>query len=257
MTYTVHNLGIANQRLQTNLGIARGDYKDLSYINKFGRNPSIGNAPETVWNTGGIYTYLSEASTVYAYSADADDAAAGAGARTIEIQGLDSNYNVITDTVTVGGAVSTNSFLRIFRCRVATAGATGVNEGNIIISTGAGGTGTTLCTIGTVGTGTVYGVGQSFLGLYTVPAHCRGYLTSWSVGVGAYNDTCLALIKNSTGATNVYNTSDIMECSGGQWTRYYDVPIVFAERTDIEIRAICSTGTSISSSFTIILERLP
>ena len=155
---------------EQNINIARGLIRGTTVIHKFGRNPSVGGAPETIWEQGGVYTYLTVASTIYVYGADAQDGAAGTGARTVTVQGLDANYNAIEETLTVDGAVSTKSFLRVFRAFVASAGSLQTNKGDLIISTGSSGGGTVLAKIATIGTGTVYGQGQTNLALYTIPA---------------------------------------------------------------------------------------
>jgi hypothetical protein len=237
----------------SNIVISAGDLTGYSAINKFGRNPNIGGAPETIWMYGGRYVYLTSPSTVYAHSADTDDSVSGTGARTVTIQGLDGNYESIEETVTVrSGVASTAQFLRVFRAFVVTSGSTGTNEGNIIISTGAAGTGTVLADIGTIGTGTTYGLGQTNLALYTIPAGKTGYLTAWNIGVGSYNDAVTVSLL-SREFNSAFRTRDIMDVPGGSHVRNYSVPIKLPEKTDVEIIGIATTGTNISSSFDIIL----
>ena len=48
-----------------------------------------------------------------------------------------------------------------------------------------------------------------------------------------------------------------MDVPGGLHQRVYQVPFALSEKTDIEIRAIASTGTTISSTFDIILYDTP
>ena len=237
----------------SNIVISAGDLTGYSAINKFGRNPNIGGAPETIWMYGGRYVYLTSPSTVYAHSADTEDSVSGTGARTVTIQGLDGNYESIEETVTVrSGVATTAQFLRVFRAFVVTSGSTGTNEGNIIISTGAAGTGTVLADIGTIGTGTTYGLGQTQLALYTIPADKTGYLTAWNIGVGSYNDAVTVTLL-SREFNSAFRTRDIMDVPGGSHVRNYSVPIKLPAKTDVEIIGIASTGTNISSSFDIIL----
>ena len=237
----------------SNIVISAGDLTGYSAINKFGRNPNIGGAPETIWMYGGRYVYLTSQSTVYAHSADTADSVSGTGARTVTIQGLDGNYESIEETVTVrSGVATTAQFLRVFRAFVVTSGSTGTNEGNIIISTGAAGTGTVLADIGTIGTGTTYGLGQTNLALYTIPAGKTGYLTAWNIGVGSYNDAVTVSLL-SREFNSAFRTRDIMDVPGGSHVRNYSVPIKLPEKTDVEIIGIATTGTNISSSFDIIL----
>ena len=245
----------SNTQISETVDISEGRVLGTSVVHKFGRNPSVGGIPETIWQRGGIYVYLSSPSTVFVYSADADDNPTGNGARTVTIEGLDVNYNEISATQPVNNLVGTTQFLRINRAFVATSGSTGTNEGDVLISTAASGGGTVLADIGKVGTGTTYGLGQTMLGLYTVPAHSTGYITKWNVGVGAYNDTVTATLytREFEDVAGALRTRDIMDVPGGFHTRDYAIPFRVPAKTDIEIRAIASTGTVVSSSFDIIL----
>jgi len=247
----INSFGVAS-----NIPIANGDVDGYAAIHKFGRNPNIGNAPETIWMHGGKYQYLAvdSPSTVYAYSSSSDDGAGEDGARTVSILGLDNDFNEIEETITVNGAVSTKTFLRIYRAFVATAGSLTTNDDNILISTGAGGTGTVLADIGLVGSGSTFGLGQTQLALYTVPAGKTGYLTTWNIGCAPMNNQATVLLKSREldgGAP--FRTKDIVDTVGGFHTQNYSIPLRFPEKTDIEVVASADTGTVISSSFDIIL----
>ena len=240
----------------SNIPIAAGLVDGYSNIHKFGRNPNVGGAPETIWQNGGVYSYLSAASTVYVSAVDAtNDNPTGTGARTVTVQGLDTNYNVVEETLSVNNTEGSVEFLRVFRAFVATAGSILTNDDIIKISTGAGGTGTILATIGIIGTGTTFGLGQTQLALYTIPAGKTGYLTNWQVGGGTYNDSITAtlLARELDGADVPFRSRDIMDVPGGFHTRNYNIPYRFPQKTDIEVRAIASTGSVVSSSFDIIL----
>jgi len=77
-------------------------------------------------------------------SSSAADAAAGTGARTIEIYGLDYAGNLLNETVTMNGQTpvqSSSAFWRVFMAKVSTAGTGRKNAGDIYIyKTGTGGT---------------------------------------------------------------------------------------------------------------------
>jgi len=238
------------------LNIARQRIPKTSSIHKFGRNPSVGNAPETVWMHGGKYVYLAvgAASTLYAYSADSEDSASGTGARTVTIQGLDNNFNLIEETVTVGGAATTLEFLRVYRAFVATAGSLNTNKGNVLISTASGGGGTVLADIGFIGVGTTFGLGQTQLALYTIPAGKTGYLTTWNVGLAPANNKATVVLKSrELNGDGPFRTQDIVDLVGGYHHQNYSSPLRFPEKTDIEVLASGDTGSIVSSSFDIIL----
>jgi hypothetical protein len=245
----------SNTNIAEGVDLSKGRLVGASIVHKFGRNPNIGGTPETIWQQGGLYTFLTSPSTVFVSSDDGDDNPTGNGAQTVTIQGLDENYNQIEVTQPVNNLVGTTEFLRINRAFVATAGSTGTNEGNVRISTAAGGTGTVLADIGVIGTGTTYGLGQTMLGLYTVPAHCSGYLTRWNVGVGSYNSSATATLytRQIEAVAGAFRTRDVMDVPGGFHTRDYEIPFYLPAKTDVETRAIASTGSNISSSFDIVL----
>ena len=107
------------------LQVSRGQvaYHETQF--KFGFNPDIDDSLETIWAEGGLYSYLSAASVLKISSSSTDDASAGTGARTITISGLDANYDEISESITLNGQTAVNttqSFLRVFRLTVDTAG---------------------------------------------------------------------------------------------------------------------------------------
>ena len=247
----INSFGVAS-----NIPIAGGLVDGYSAIHKFGRNPNVGNVPETIWMHGGIYQYLDVGSdsTVYAYSASLDDGLGNDGAHTVTVQGLDNDFNLIEETITVNGAASTASFLRVYRAFVATAGVLAANDGDVIISTAAAGGGTVLADIGVIGSGTTTGLGQTQLALYTIPAGKTGYLTTWNVGVSPMNNAVtVTLNSRELDGSAPFRSRDIMDIVGGYTTQNYSIPIRFPEKTDIEVRGTGDTGSVISSSFDIIL----
>lgn len=237
-----------------NTGIGSGTGQQ-DYIEKFGANLSVGADIETIWETGGIYEYLTVASTVSAISDDSGDTVTGTGARTIEIQGLDSNYNTVTEVIstngTSSGSASTNEFLRIYRALVKTAGSTGTNEGHIDINAGS----TTVISIGTKGTGVnKEGFGQSQTSVYTIPAGKTGYITQWSVGSSVYNSGVQAfLMLSEPNDGPIMRTKDIMFLNNFS-IKDYKVPLQALEKTDIEVRAYdTAIGVPVSTSYNVIL----
>ena len=249
----INSFGVAS-----NIPIAGGLVDGYSAIHKFGRNPNVGNIPETIWMHGGLYSYLDVGSdsTIYAYSASLDDGPGNDGAHTITVQGLDNDFNLIEETITVNGAASTASFLRVYRAFVATAGVLAANDGNVLISTAAAGGGTVLADIGVIGSGTTTGLGQTQLALYTIPAGKTGYLTTWNIGVAPMNNAVTVTLKSRElggGANGPFRSKDIVDIVGGYTTQNYSIPLRFPEKTDIEVRGTGDTGSVISSSFDVIL----
>ena len=238
-----------------NIPIAAGQLAGYSSVEKFGRNPNVATSIETIWQYGGIYQYLTTASQIFVYSASSDDGVGQIGAIKVTVQGLDENYNIISEELTVNGAGSTLTFLRVYRAFITEAGSAGYNTGDIIISTLASGAGTVLADIGGDGTGVNFiGYGQTMLALYTVPAGKTAYVTQWTIGNGNYNTSTSAFLRTRLPVNGfVMTTSDTMTVSGGFHVKNYSIPLKFVEKTDIEVQAFDGGGTGISSTFNVIL----
>ena len=238
-----------------NIPIAAGQLAGYSSVEKFGRNPNVATNIETVWEHGGIYEYLTTASQIFIYSASSDDGVGQIGAIKVTVQGLDENYNIISEELTVNGAGSTLTFFRVYRAFITDAGSSGYNKGHLIISTQSSGAGIVLADIGGDGTGANFvGYGQTMLALYTVPAGKTAYVTQWTIGNGNYNSSCSAFLRSRVPFNGfVMTTSDTMAVSGGFHVKNYSIPLKFVEKSDIEIQAFNGGGTIVSSTFNIIL----
>lgn len=238
------------------INISAGLVDGYSYVEKFGMNIDVDGNKETIWDGGDIYTYIGTAETVAVTSSQpSKDNSTGTGARTVEVQGLNSSYALVTETLTVGGAASTTEFLRVFRAIVITAGSSGVNEGTVSITSSD--TSTVLAQIGVDGTGAnAAGRGQTFMALYTVPAGKTAYLTQWTVGSGKQNTDAVAFLlsRDATVTDAAFNSKDIITVSATTYSKNYTVPLQFTEKTDIEVRAYSTTNNSlVSSTFNLIL----
>ena len=158
---------------------ATGRHTGRDTVYKFGSNANVASATEEdIWNAGGIYSgWLTAASAVRIRSGgNTNDTAAGTGARSVTIVGLDENFVEAEETVATAGSsassATTTTFIRVFRAYVATTGTyTGRNTGNILIETTGG---TLMAQIGLDRGGN--GLGQTQLALYTVPAGKVAYI---------------------------------------------------------------------------------
>lgn len=162
---------------QDRLDLARGIISDKDVVRNFGSNSSLGIDLETIWEGTGMYTFITTAIKLRVKSGGnvADDIA-GTGARTLTIEGLDASYLEITETLDLAGASAsvdtTNLFLRVNRASIASTGtAQGSNIGIIVLETTSG---TELARI-------LSDVGQTNLGVFTIPDNKRGFITRISV----------------------------------------------------------------------------
>lgn len=133
------------------LDTARGLSTGLSTIAKFGRNSAVGTSYVPV-AMGALYsTPQSASATTLRIKAggNANDTAAGTGARSVTLVGLDENFAEVTETIATAGAsastATTATFTRLFRVFVASSGtyatsSAGSHSAAITIENGAGGT---------------------------------------------------------------------------------------------------------------------
>lgn len=74
--------------------VAYGQVPGYRRVTALGNNPDVdsGTVPEDIWAGGGAYPWMTGATALEIVSSSANDAAAGTGARTVTINGLDINY---------------------------------------------------------------------------------------------------------------------------------------------------------------------
>ena len=231
------------------LNVSRGKVRGAYHIIKFGENLDVDGSMETIWDGGGLYTYLTSAGVLTVTSTDGNDAAAGTGARTVTVEGLDENYNQVSETLTVGGGAGSVEFYRVFRAFVATSGSSGTNEGTITIAQGA----TTLAQIRSVGSPTSTGLGQTFMSIYTVPAGYTGYIYQLDVST-AKSDGDVFLVKRGQNDNGTWRAQDVMHTNSNDIERVYTFPLKIEEKADIEVRALSPTNNmKCAATFCILL----
>ena len=115
---------------------ASGHVPQFSGIHKFGYQGAVSTVEIPVWDLAQAYVWPDTAKVMTVSSGDTSDTAAGTGARTVEIHGLDSEWSAISETVSLNGqtAVSTtNAYLRVNRGIVRSAGASAINAGIVYV----------------------------------------------------------------------------------------------------------------------------
>ena len=215
---------------------------------KFGFNPDIDNSLETVWAQGGLYSYLSSATTLYISSSSTDDDVAGTGARTATVFGLDANYDEVSVTVDLDGQNGVqlgdaSNWIRVNRITVNTAGSGGQNAGVIYVGDEASpSSGVPSNKYATV----AIGDNQTLMALWTVPRGYSAYLYHTNVTAACTTSnkllTCTIVARPQGGVFQVKDKFGI-QVDGGTIVQKYEFPRKFTEKTDIEVRAISDSGT--------------
>lgn len=224
--------------------IARGNISGKTVFKRYGYNDACAVAWETVWNGSNLYPYLTAAEILKVTSVGANagnDVAAGTGARTLFIEGLDSSYDIQSETITLtgGAAASTaNSYLRVFKAKVMTAGATGYNEGDIHIRDNADAVDLLICKIQEA---------ETHACIWTVPDGHTAYITSLRGSESSTKGTALTLwIREFTPQVwryrrGIYTLDNICEFK-------FTMPIEVSAKSDIEMRVYAfQAGAKVSA----------
>ncbi len=226
------------------LQVARGQIPGHKTIFKFGYNSDVGNTKETIWEQGGLYAYPASATVMTISSSSTDDTSAGTGARTVEIFGLDGGYNEINEIVSLNGQTPVNtikSYFRINRAIVRSAGSGRANAGTIYAGTGTVTSGVPANIYLTINGD---GDNQTLMALWTVPAGYTAFLTKMSLSTGTSTNT-KAILNASLVARpygEVFQIKERFTLTDGAHEQFYTFPLVFTEKTDLEMRAYSSSG---------------
>ena len=235
-------MAFSNQyNLPLGLSVQKGLVQNYSGIQKFGLNTAVGTSFETIWDGNNTYTYPSSAGTATATSSDTSSDNTG----TVEIQGLDSNYDLATETLTIGGSAGSTSFTRVFRAVMKTANTGTANVGTISITVSS----TTVAQIRP-------DYGQTLMCVYTVPRKHNAYLMQIDIGSSKDLENEVRFITKEISNGNVWNTKSFITTRGGFIEKNYAVPVVIPEKTDIELIAKASATSAVSGGFELILEKI-
>ena len=233
--------------------IAKGNISGATVIHKFGRNVDCDqNELEDVWDVGGEWVAPAAARTHTIVSSNTADTTAGTGDKSVQVYGLDADYALANEVVTLGGTVgtaTTGSYTMIHRMIVRSAGDAGQNMGSITA---------TAATDNTVTACVNPGNNQTLMAIYQIPANKTGYMSQFyadmnrSVTTGAAD---IFLKEKPDG--EVFQTKDVGGVVGGgnsHLIRAYVVPRSIPSKTIIKASAQASANnTDISSGFELIL----
>lgn len=226
------------------LQVSRGQIQGHKTLFKFGNNADINGSLETIWSQGGLYAYPASAIAMKVSSSSTDDAAAGTGARTVVVFGLDQNYNEASETVELDGqteVLTTTTFIRVFRAYVATAGSGGTAAGTIYVGTGT----VTAGVPATVYAEIALGENQTTMALWTVPAGYTLYITGGTFSAASNNVAQYVLGKFVVRPFGgVFRNAADITVNSNVFRYDWEIPLAISEKSDIEARAIALAGTN-------------
>lgn len=239
-------------RNMNEIDLARGKYSYAKPFAKFGTNRSVGTSIVPVTDYGS-YAVPQTAVSLEVLSTDANDTAAGTGARSITVFGLDENSLEISQTVNLNGITPVPlpiNMRRVYRVLVASSGT---------YATATAGSHVGTITVRQQGTGTVFGqlgfisgfpVGQSLIGVYSVPADKILFLRNVTMSVNTSRVVSFALfVRNELDQTappyEGMRIQRFWEQVNGTITD--NEVVVYPPKTDIGFMALASNGTNSAS----------
>lgn len=242
------------------LAIASGHYRSINGAvwtaeNKFGRNSEVttGTDPEDVWDAGGLWVAPTTARLHDIASTDTTDDAAGTGARTVQVYGLDANYVLQNEIVSMDGVsnvATASTYTRIFRMVVRSAGGGAANAGDISATAQTDGTVTAQINVGN---------NQTLMAVYTIPAATTGYILQWNgtINKSGGNAGAVDLTLRVRPFGEVWQVKwyhGLMTTGSSHFDSEYRTPLEIAPRSDILVRIDGVTATvDIGSSFDIAM----
>jgi len=225
------------QRIPNQYVASFNDPNDDSYkvINFTAYNNDVNTGTFMDINTSGNnFDYDTAGSVLSIVSDSAQDAPGGSGLSSLFLDGLDTDYNQITEVVVTSGitaVVTSNTFLRLNYCFPLSSGSNNKATGNIDIT----------------GDGFSWGkfiIGETnaHLGRYTVPAGKSfvGTVAAWhSDKTGEYE---ISFVTRVAGLTEIEGARLILFQSTGEFRGF---PTTSPEKTDLIMRVSKITGSGV------------
>lgn len=237
----MYEMLLSEKQIDLRFDIGRGLFSNVSHVHKFGFNPDVdsNSDPETVWSAGGLYPWSSLATTqtLYCLSTSASDT------MDLEIQGLDENYALQTETVTLTGTTAvttTNTFIRVFR--MSAAGNVGTVTARVTSASG-----TVVAQIDA-------GKGQTLMAVYTIPAGHYGLLLCGDFAVQKGEDAQVQFFQRPDGEAD-FRIAHMGEVFQGVYRYDFPIPLKLAAKTDLDVRCaeVESNNTRVTVNFDLIL----
>lgn len=241
------NVGISNAATDLTLAdstyemnVARGLIAGQIPVYRSGYNPDCSqNVAESIWVEGGIYPFLSwtVAQQLFMISTSAADTG-----QQILIEGLDVNYDMISETVTTAGTVAVptvNNYIRIFTATIISADTP--NAGEITFRL-VNGTGTVVAHMRA-------GLCITKLSQYTIPAGYTGYIqygdaTTFRGGSGNIGTLLYMKVRPFGGTFLTVLQSEVVN---GYYRNDFVIPLKITEKSDIDVQVFADSNNTVAT----------
>ncbi|MCK5615743.1 hypothetical protein KAR91_78495 [Candidatus Pacearchaeota archaeon] len=250
-SYPSHALGMTFP-----VAVAMGQYPDCRIVKKFGSNLGVGTTKETIWDIGGLYEYLQAPTQLYiASTSPADSDTLKTGAFSVEVSGLDGNYDECDCPVKLDGQTPVpleedGLHYRVFKAEVAEAETALGAIGDIYIGYGTWSIGVPSNIIARITAPN----NQTLMALYTVPKGHTAFLLDYYVTGGKGKELEIdSVIRNPGGVFRVVRKIGLLQ---GNFSYPNNLPFVLNEGDDVEVRGSTLQGeTTVYSGFDMIVRK--
>jgi len=237
--------------------IAIGRSKLAKSVTKFAASAQIATGQtEDIWDAGGNLQYLDSAETINISSSSTEDNPAGTGAFSIQVLGLDDEFEEIDEIVVLNGTTNVptiNQYKRIYRMFVVTA-----DQAAAEMSGAVGTIVATAAIAGTVQAQITSGANQTLMSHYTIPKGFIGGITTGALSVGKNDDATFLLRTRAPFPGAVFTLSFTAKLF--QSVEQIDAKIPLGPipaGTDIKFQAIAGTNnTIVHASYILVLARI-
>jgi hypothetical protein len=230
-----HSVTVQGAYEPFDLQVARNQIMGHQTVSIFGYQTSIGTTAIPIWENNAAYVYPTSATTLTLVSTSASDDTLAS----VLINGLDANFNPISETLFLNGTAgvtTVNSYLRVNSLLLASAGTSQTtNVGTITLKQSSN----TLAQIN-------IGIGKSQSTIYTVPNGYTFYLDLVEVNTSnSYTGSTIVTYKVQT----INNSNGVKIVALQQpFVSIYTIsrpsePFAYAQKTDIQWQLNASTGT--------------
>jgi len=200
--------------------VAAGEVQGYKIINKFGFNGDVGTSFVPATSSGTYQTPIDD-TEIEIVSNSVNDVSGGTGIITVKVEGINLAGEELSKIVTLTGLTAVTlpvPYFRVFRITAMTsgtyAGATAPSHNStIIVRTKA----TPANIWGIISTEDTFGLGQSQIGAYTIPAGYTASLISASAIIDASKPVSIYLFRRDNADTVVapYGVMRLMQESHG------------------------------------------
>lgn len=240
MVYDLRSISQAGTSEPFELQVARGQIPGHRFMPRVAVVPEMSvNTSGTVWDVNDTpypWSAWDTAGTVSLARASASDAG-----KQVILYGLDSNLNEVTEHVALtdpSGNTSTTVFKRLLSART-NGGQT--NVGTVSVTKGA----TVVAQINA-------GVGETLMGVFTVPAGMTAYLCQGVMTVQASGDATGYFYYRLPGDRFVIGHT--FEVAGSEYHYGFTCPLPLPAGTDIDVRAdLRSNNSRLTAAYDMIL----